>query len=127
MEVTGILKVKFDTQVVSDKFSKREFVLTIEPESQYPQHISMQVTQDKCWLLDAINIGDEIKAHFNLRGREWNGRQGVKYFNTIDVWKLDRIKWSNPAPNNSATVQAASQDVNNSVNNSTGSNDDLPF
>lgn len=109
MEVTGILKVKFDTQVVSEKFKKREFVLTTDAESQYPQFISMQVTQDKCLLLDAVNVGDELKVSINLRGREWSGPQGIKYFNTIEAWKIDRMKWEN------------------NVNNSTESADDLPY
>ncbi len=89
MEVTGILKAKFDTQVVSDKFSKREFVLTIG--DTYPQHVSFQLTQDKCSLIDGIKEGDEIKAFINLKGREWNGPQGIKYFNTIEAWKIERV------------------------------------
>lgn len=91
MEVTGTLKAKFDTQVVSDRFSKREFVLTTEASTPYPQHISMQVTQDKCSILDQYKEGDELKVQFNLRGREWNGPQGIKYFNTIDVWRIEKV------------------------------------
>ena len=92
MEITGQLKVKFDTQKVSEKFSKREFVLTTEASTPYPQHVPMQVTQEKCGLLDGINIGDEVKVHFNIRGREWNGPQGVKYFATLDAWKFEKMK-----------------------------------
>jgi len=91
MEITGILKVKFDTQVVSEKFSKREFVLTTDASTQYPQHVPMQVTQNKCWLLDDINEGDELKVSFNIRGREWQGPQGTKYFATIDCWKIEEL------------------------------------
>jgi hypothetical protein len=89
MEITGLLKKKEDTVMVSDKFSKREFVLTTEADSKYPQHVSFQVTQDKCALLDKFNEGQEIRVHFNLRGREWNGPQGAKYFNTLEVWRID--------------------------------------
>lgn len=91
MEITGQLKAKFDTQQVSDKFSKREFVLTTEASSPYPQHISMQVTQEKCAILDQFSEGQELKVRFNLRGREWNGPNGIKYFNTIDVWGIEAI------------------------------------
>lgn len=91
MEVTGILKMKFDTQKVSDRFSKREFVLTTEATSPYPQHVSFQLTQDKCNLLDQYNIGDEMKIQFNLRGREWNGPQGIKYFNTLEAWRIEKM------------------------------------
>jgi len=90
MEVTGTLKVKFNTQKVSDRFQKREFVLTTEASTPYPQHVSFQLTQDKVNLLDQYNIGDEMKIQFNLRGREWNGPQGIKYFNTLEAWRIEK-------------------------------------
>lgn len=88
MEVKGTLKAVFDTQKVSDKFQKREFVLTTEANTPYPQHVAFQLTQDKCNLLDSFRIGEDIEVHFNLRGREWNGPQGIKYFNTLEAWRL---------------------------------------
>ncbi|MES2284522.1 MAG: DUF3127 domain-containing protein [Bacteroidota bacterium] len=89
MDITGILKVKSEAQQVSDKFKKREFVLT-DNSSQYPQHVSFQLTQDKCNLIDSYNVGAEIKVHFNLRGREWTSPQGeIKYFNTLEAWRIE--------------------------------------
>src|SRR3954465_15751957 len=89
MDITGILKVKGEAQQVSEKFRKREFVLS-DNSSQYPQHILFQLTQDRCSLLDQYNVGDEIKVHFNLRGREWTNPQGeVKFFNSLEAWKLE--------------------------------------
>ena len=89
MDITGTLKVINDTKQVSDKFKSREFVLT-DNSSQYPQHITFQLTQYKCNLLDGKKIGTEVKVHFNLRGREWNSPDGtVKYFNTLDAWRLE--------------------------------------
>lgn len=132
MEVIGTIKVKFDTQRVSEKFQKREFVLTTEANTPYPQHVSFQVTQDKCSVLDQFNEGEEIKVQFNLRGREWNGPQGIKYFNTLEAWRIEKVSGSNSAPA-SNTNSAPS---NNSMNNSSsapvftgniGDNDDLPF
>ena len=89
MDITGILKVKNEAQQVSDKFKKREFVIT-DNSSQYPQHISFQLTQDKCSLLDNYKIGAEIRVHFNLRGREWTSPQGeIKYFNSLEAWRIE--------------------------------------
>lgn len=91
MQITGIIKEKKEEQQVSPKFRKREFVLTDNSSSQYPQHISFQLTQDKCNLLDNFSEGETITVHFNLRGREWTSPQGeVKYFNTLEAWKLDK-------------------------------------
>ena len=113
MEVTGRLKAKFDTQVVSEKFSKREFVLTTEANTPYPQMVSFQVTQDKCSMLDQYNEGDELKIQFNLRGREWNGPQGIKYFNTLEAWRIEKV--------DAGTTAEVKADV---VSND---NDPLPF
>jgi hypothetical protein len=131
MEVTGTLKAKFDTQKVSDRFQKREFVLTTEASTPYPQHISFQVTQDKCSLLDQYNPGEELRIQFNLRGREWNGPQGVKYFNTLEAWRIERLQGSNNAGQSTGSIQ---QNNANPTNNNapvftgnTDDNDDLPF
>jgi hypothetical protein len=93
--ITGVLKVKNAEQQVSEKFKKREFVLT-ENSSQYPQHVSFQLTQDKCSLLDNYKVGDTMKVFFNLRGREWTNPQGeVKYFNSLEAWKIEGNTGSN--------------------------------
>ncbi|MFM2101150.1 MAG: hypothetical protein RIR05_136 [Bacteroidota bacterium] len=124
MEIIGLLKVKFDTQVVSDRFKKREFVLTTEPSGNYPQHVSFQLTQDKCTVLDGYHEGDEIKVHFNLRGREWNGPQGIKYFNTLEAWRIEKINSAGPssaASSNTGSSQSAP------VSGTPEDADDFPF
>ena len=87
MEVTGQLKLKYDTQKVSEKFQKREFVLTTDISTPYPQFVIFQITQDKCAMLDTFNEGEEIKVQFNLRGREWNGPQGIKFFKVFRFFR----------------------------------------
>ncbi len=95
MHVSGILKVLKETQAVNDRFKKREFVLT-DNSSQYPQHISFQLTQDRCSLLDGTQEGETMTVHFNLRGREWVSPQGeTKYFNSLEAWKIDKGVGSN--------------------------------
>lgn len=86
---TGFMKVKNDTVKVSEKFSKREFVLT-DNATSYPQEIQFQLTQDRCSLLDNDKIGDEVTVHFLLKGRAWKNPQGeVKYFNSLDVFRVE--------------------------------------
>lgn len=111
MEITGQIKAIFDTQSVSDRFKKREFVLTTEASSPYPQHVSFQAIQDKCELLDKFSEGQEVKVNFDLRGREWNGPQGVKYFNTLEAWRIEAVSGSQSSP----------------ASNIAPDNDDLPF
>lgn len=132
MEVVGTLKAKFETQKVSERFQKREFVLTTEANTPYPQHVSFQVTQDKCGILDQFSDGEELKVQFNLRGREWNGPQGIKYFNTLEAWRIEKLVGGNSG---AAATQSSNPAASSAVNNSsapvfTGNpndNDDLPF
>jgi len=89
MEVTGKLHVKFDTQDVSASFKKRDFVLMVADNPQYPQYISLQLNQEKCSFLDLTPVGSDITVSFNLRGRQWTSPQGeTKYFNTLEAWRI---------------------------------------
>ena len=100
-------------QTISEKFKKREFVITDE-SSQYPQHVLFQLIQDKTSLIDQYKEGDEITVHFNLRGREWASPSGeVKYFNSLEAWRIEAGQGAAAAPQVAGI--AASQE------------DDLPF
>jgi len=89
MEVKGKIKLIKNTQVISEKFSKREFVVITEGE--HAQHISMEFILDKCDLLDTYSVGDLVNVSINLKGREWTDPKGeVKHFNTIQAWKIDK-------------------------------------
>jgi hypothetical protein len=63
MEVTGKIKFINAEQVVSAAF-KREISCYTE---QYPQHIMMEFTQDKCDLLNIYKVGEVSFDQF--RGR----------------------------------------------------------
>ena len=99
MEITGKLHRKFDTQQVSEKFSKREFVIIEAQNPMYPQYIKFECTQDKCSMIDALKEGDEVKVMFNLRGREYTDRNTaeVKYFTSIEAWKIDKVAGGSPS------------------------------
>ena len=44
-------------------------------------------------MLDNLQIGQIVKVHFNLQGREWTSPQGeVKYFNTVVGWKIEVVQ-----------------------------------
>jgi hypothetical protein len=129
MEVIGIIKAKFDTTVVSERFKKRDFVLTVEPGSPYPQHVSFQLVQDKVSLVDSFNVGEEVKVLFNLKGREWVSPQGeTKYFNTIDAWRIEKVGSSAPSSSSSNHSQPTSMETGAPpVFSSNSVDDDLPF
>ena len=92
MDITGKLYKLFEAQQVTDRFRKREFVLTTEADTRYPQQVMFQLTGNRCEMLDGFGEGDEVTVEFSLRGREWTSPKGdVKYFNSLEVWKLEKI------------------------------------
>lgn len=146
MELTGRIKKIMEVQNVNDKFKKREFVVIIDENTQYPQQVLFQTTQEKCSLLDNLKPNDEVKVHFNIRGREWTANDGqVKYFVTLEAWRIEKFvpvgvdptvvtsskpsQTSNPAyaPNTtpSNNVPSSSADVGTDISSEDGQ--DLPF
>lgn len=113
----GNIKVVKATQSVSEKFKKREFVIT-DNSSQYPQDILFQLTQDRCDLIESYKSGDQIEVTFNIRGREWTSPKDgeVKFFNSLEAYKVQGSTSSGETP--SATAVEF---------NTTDEADDLPF
>lgn len=92
MNLKGKVKLVGQTEAVSDKFKKRDLVITTNENPTYPQYITVQCTNDKCVMLDNLSVGTEVSLEINLRGREWKSPQGdTRYFNTIECWKVDVI------------------------------------
>jgi hypothetical protein len=128
-KITGTIKVLNPTVQVSEKFSKREFVLT-ENLSQYPQDVLFQAVQDRCALLDGINVGEQVEVSFNLRGREWTSPQGeVKYFNSLDAWRIEKVGQGMPAggPSNMDLNAVPSSNPVDALLTTNDETDDLPF
>jgi len=123
-EIIGKLHKKFDTENKTATFQAREFV--IEVDGTYPQFVKFQLVQDRCTLIDNYNEGDSIKVHFDLRGREWQG----KYFTNLNAWRIEtgaNQQVTPPAEGNSAagefpTLSDAPSQVSSSM-----PDDDLPF
>lgn len=120
--INGKLIVKNDAEQVTEKFKKREFVISDEG-SQYPQEIMFQLVQDKCDLIDPYNIGDEIKVNFNLRGRRWENPKTneTKFFVSLDAWRLEKVTQESPANNLPPLPTSEPANIGND------DSDDLPF
>jgi len=113
MEVTGRLHAIFETKQVSERFTKREFVIELADNPKYPQTVLFQITGDRITQLEGLNVGDQVRIEFSLRGREWKSPQGeTKYFNSLDVWKIEsaRANASNGRQSSRGAVQGDSRD-----------------
>jgi hypothetical protein len=120
-EIEGKLHKKFDTEQKTQTFQAREFVIETV-DGNYQQYIKFQLTQDRCALIDPFQEGDNVKVHFDLRGREWQG----KYFTNLNAWRLEHGGSSDgqedfPDAFEGGLEQQAEQAPNNPME------DDLPF
>jgi len=113
-EISGKVVKKYDIESKTATFQTREFVIVTS--ETYPQYIKFQLSQERVNLIDAYNENDEIKVHFDLRGREWQG----KYFTNLNAWKIEGT-----AAGNSTTDHPAN-DVPFEINDVPFDND-LPF
>ena len=87
-----------ETQVITDKFKKRD--LCLYQGGDHPQHIGIQFTQDRCDLLSDLNVGDEITVSYNIKGRLWTNNNGVeKPLTNIDGWKIEKGATAVEQPN----------------------------
>ena len=101
IEIKGQLKVIGQPEVKSDKFTKQEIVITIDSETNYPQHVPIQLSQKLLGVIGQFQVGQIVKATCNIRGNEWNNR----YFMSLEAWKVDAEQGGNVAqPQASANV-----------------------
>ncbi len=120
--ITGTIKVVGKVQEVSEKFRKREVVIT-ESGGQYPQHIPVEFTQDRCSLLDSFKPGEEVTVTCYVNGREWTGKDGVaKYFLSLKGDRIERRTEGGGGHASAAPVHTAAD-----MPPIGGDEDDLPF
>ena len=139
MEIQGRIKQIFPSQMIGQNgFEKQDLVIVTE--ENYPQTIIIQFTQQRCDLLNNLQVGQNVKVYINIRGREWRSPYGeTKYFNTIECWKIEVVQTTNVAnqqPMQQATQQAPALQPqmfnNNGKEPNTGiinnqEDDNLPF
>lgn len=126
MEILGKIRVINAEQQVSASFKKREVVVTTD--EQYPQHILVEFTQDKCDLLNNYTVGEPVKISINIRGREWVNPQGeTRYFNSIQGWRIEKQAAATPqAPVQTPPIPSA-ETFAPATNFKEEEADDLPF
>jgi hypothetical protein len=122
LDITGRLHKVFDTEQKTESFKAREFV--IETQGEYPQFVKFQLTQDRCDLIENYKEGDGLKVHFDLRGREWQG----KYFTNLNAWKIEAEgDMSRPASDENFSQDVPQASAPESNIDSREDLDDLPF
>ena len=87
LTIKGVIKLIKPINVISDKFSVREFVITTP--DKYPQEVIFQTVNDKMDIIAPYGQGQEVTVSFNVRGREYAApNKPVRYYNTLDAYKV---------------------------------------
>lgn len=112
LQVTGKLVSIGDTQQVTDKFKKREFVIEMIESingNDYTNYGKFQTVQTKCDVLDRYRIGDNVCVSFNIKGTSYTDKKDgqTKYITNLDAWKVE-------------TAQATAQQPQSAVGNYAG-------
>jgi hypothetical protein len=98
-EINGRLTEKFETQKVSDRFQKREFVLEIKSTSETPVMNLLTLsssrplrTDVRCWTSLALRTW--LKSH-SISEDESGRKDGqVSYFTNLEAWRIEKVPTS---------------------------------
>ena len=125
-DITGTLVKKYETETKGESFRVRDFVIKANDGGQYDNFVKFQTTQDRTAIIDDYNEGDEIKVHFDLRGRQWQD----KYFTNLNAWRVEKVSGNTapPAPAGGAGNSFNDFPTTDAANEPTAeASDDLPF
>ena len=128
--VTGKFLKKEEELVISEKFTKRTFLVEVTVNPQYKEILSFDLINEKTALIEGFNEGDLVVVSFNIKCRESRKeRSQGKYFTALQAWKISRygedISKNNSnissTDNTSTGEESVHQDSNETVD------DEIPF
>lgn len=128
-ELTGKLVAKFDTVQRTESFKTREFAVEKTDEingKTIVNYVKFQCVQDKTAIVDRVNIGDEIKVYFNIKGSKWDKAGVTNYITNLDAWRLEQILQPGKQ-NNSNIGNDYMEPLDTFSSTSNDAVDDLPF
>ncbi len=93
-ELIGKLIAKYDTVNRTESFRTREFVVEKSEEINnrtIVNYVKFQCVQDKTSMVDSVNIGDNVKVLFNIKGSKWEKDGKTNYITNLDAWKIEQL------------------------------------
>lgn len=112
-KIIQISPVVSGTSQSGNQWRKQDFVLE-EMTDRYPQTICLTAFNDKCDALAKRAVGEAVRAIFDCKAREHNGR----WFNSLNLWAIADLTQQQTATTASTQQQPGTQ---------TAAQDDLPF
>ncbi len=127
-ELTGKLVAKYDTVQRTETFKTREFAVEKTEDIGgriITNYVKFQSVQDKTAIIDKINIGDEIKVSFNIKGSKWEKEGKVNYITNLDAWRIEQVL--QPGADKGVTDTEYMEPLDTFSSTSPDAIDDLPF
>ncbi|MFZ1527626.1 MAG: DUF3127 domain-containing protein [Ferruginibacter sp.] len=125
-ELTGKLVAKFDTVQRTETFKTREFAVEKTEEINgrtIVNYAKFQCVQDRTNIIDKVNIGDDIKVYFNIKGSKWEKDGKTNYITNLDAWRVEQLL----QPGGSHTDSEYMEPLDTFSSNAPDAVDDLPF
>lgn len=102
MEIAGKIYRIDEVQSITDRFRKREFILSRERDGYngtYVEYIKLQLEQRDVFLINDFEIGDNVVVKFEVKGRlyEKNGEEiVVNSLKALDIYSPAQRPEENP-------------------------------
>jgi hypothetical protein len=129
-ELTGKLVAKYDTVQRTGTFKTREFAVEKTEDiggRTITNYVKFQSVQDKTTIIDKVNIGDEIKVSFNIKGSKWEKDGKVNYITNLDAWRIEQILNAGTGSDKGVTDTEYMEPLDTFSSTSPDAIDDLPF
>ena len=88
-QLKGLIHHIGPTQKVNDNFSKREFILITEHDTQFPQYITLACNNAKIALLNNVKEGDLVVVDININGK-LTKNDNTKAFNNLVAYQINK-------------------------------------
>jgi len=88
-EIIGKVYFKGEVELIGANQMKKQ-ILVVETDNQYPQKLPIEFIKDNVDLLNNLQIGQQVKVRVNVRGSEYQDRNGVTRFGlSFQGWKVE--------------------------------------
>lgn len=120
-KIRGVVHVIEETKTYGQNGFQKRLVVLEQDKGRFTNYVPVEFTQERCALVDELNVGDEIEITFRLNGRKWqrDPKSEVKFFLNAEA-----MSFSNAGDNSGAKVQ---QDPNEALAEAAYDEDDVPF
>lgn len=88
-EIIGKVYFKSEVELIGSNQMRKQIVV-IQTDAEYPQKLPIEFIKDKVDLLNNLQIGEQVKVSVNVRGNEYQDRNGITRFGlSFQGWKAE--------------------------------------